>query len=99
MGLYCYVSGSVEDIRKVGNDLLNAADTAEFVIMADGDGTDVEIQYKDKKITISYKPSGIRSGDETEEETKTEEDVHEIDMDELEKMCSNKSGADWFGDI
>lgn len=92
--LNCFVSGNVDEVLAVGNDLLNAVETAKESIIASGDGTDVNIKHKDGKIIITYKPSGIRSSvEETEESTEETKDFdlekHTVSMKELEELCNS----------
>ena len=47
-----FVAGNVNEVRALGNNLLNAAKAVEESI----DGSNVEIKYKDGEIIISYKP-------------------------------------------
>ena len=47
-----FVAGNVNEVRTLGNHLLNAAKAVDESI----DGSGVKIQYKDGEIIISYKP-------------------------------------------
>lgn len=88
-----YVAGDVKNVRNLANALLNAADTVEYVVYAEGDGTDARIEYNSAgKIVISYKPTDKPNHEETEEskeDDKKKDDDSTISMDELEKVCEN----------
>ena len=51
-----FVCGNIDEVKGLGTILLNAAETAEYCIIGDGEGTGVNIKYKDGFIEISYKP-------------------------------------------
>lgn len=77
-----YVSGDVKDVRNLANALLNAAETVEYVVYAEGDGTDARIEYNSAgKIVISYKPTDKPNHTEESEESKEDDEK----KDESEK--------------
>ena len=91
-----FVCGDVKDVRNLANALLNAADTVEYVIYGEGDGTDARIEYNSAgKIVITYKPTDkpnhLEEDEETEEskEDDKKKDDSTISMDELEEICGN----------
>ena len=51
-----FVSGNIEEVKGLGTMLLNAAETAEYGIIGDKEGTDIKIKYQDGFIEIRYKP-------------------------------------------
>lgn len=51
-----FVCGNIEEVKGLGTILLNAAETAEYGIIGDKEGTDIKIKYNDGRIEISYEP-------------------------------------------
>lgn len=47
-----FVAGKVNEVKQLGTILVEAANAVDQSI----EGSDVEIQYKDGKVSITYKP-------------------------------------------
>ncbi len=50
-----FVAGKVNEVKKLGTILVEAANAVDHSI----EGSDVEIQYKDGKVSITYVPIAI----------------------------------------
>ena len=91
--MHAFVSGNVNEVRKLANDLLNACDTVKYCIEQNGEGTDFEIKYDNSgnQISIIYKGTGKRT---FEEETKEIEEMEEVEEDK-KSILDEVDGFDW----
>ena len=54
--LHAFVSGPVEEVQKVAIALMDACETAKLAVEEDDHGSEIEIEFKDGRIQISYVP-------------------------------------------
>jgi hypothetical protein len=54
--VHAFVSGPVEEVQKLAIYLMDACETAKLAVEEDEHGQEIEVEYKDGRIQISYVP-------------------------------------------